>query len=62
MAARVETQHPVLLREHVHLVVPHVQIAGERMAEREPGAVGVASDVVMDVDVVGVNFHGGGGM
>jgi len=39
------------------LLVPHVQIAGERMAHDDPGAA--AFDFVVDPDAVSVDLHRG---
>jgi hypothetical protein len=56
VATGVEAQHLEFLREHWHLRIPHVQVAGERMAHRQPRAF--ALDFVIDVDAVGLDLHG----
>jgi len=56
VAAGVVAQDAVAALERAHLLVPHREVAGERVAERHDRAL--ALDLVVDVDTVGVEFHG----
>src|SRR6266851_310156 len=55
VAARVEAQHGVPGSEGLGLVVPHVQVAGERMAQRDHRAATLF--FVVDLDAVGLDLH-----
>ena len=55
VAAGVESQHLEAFGQQLHLVVPHVQVAGQRMRQRDPRAV--AFDFVVDFNAVGFDFH-----
>ena len=59
MAPGIEAQHAEARREHIHLVIPHRDVAAERMGQREPGTstAGPVVDDVVDVDAVGSNLH-----
>src|SRR6266478_5796822 len=55
VAPRVVAQHAIAALERANLLVPHREVAGQRVAEGHHRAL--ALDLVVDVDAVGVELH-----